>query len=81
VATIAPDPAAIAAAIVIADIVHELRRAKAAPIYRINRGKVAASHAAARAFGWLAPAPPAAQRLMLTEAGRRALDDAARVLG
>jgi hypothetical protein len=77
-AATAPDPATIAASI-IADIVHELRRAQIAPIYRIERGKVAASHAAARAFGWLALAPPASQRLALTEAGRRALDDAARM--
>jgi hypothetical protein len=76
-----PDPATIAAAIMIADIVHELRRAQAAPIYRIDRGKVAVSHAAARAFGWLAPASTDAQRLALTEAGRRALDDAGRVAG
>lgn len=85
---IIPDGPALAAAIVIADIVHELRRAHAGPIFRVYRGPVAAAHAGGIAFGWLAPqrvtytaqAPRIASvpLLALTEAGRAALSASGR---
>ncbi len=82
-----PDAAQIAVAIVIADIVHELRRARVRPIYRVHYGTVAAAHAAGVLFGWLAPAshpsspkaPTASAPLLaLTDSGRLALTQAER---
>jgi hypothetical protein len=67
-----PDAATIAVAIVIADIVHELRRASIKPIWRNHYGMTAAAHAGAVAFGWLAP-DRTPNLLALTDAGRAAL--------
>jgi len=73
-----PDAATIAVAIVIADIVHELRRARVKPIWRNHYGMTAAAHAGAMAFGWLAP-DRTPNLLALTDAGRAALAASGRV--
>lgn len=72
-APVPPDAAAIRLAVTIADIIHELRRIRGAPIYRVHRGAVAVSHSAAIAFGWLAPLKHSPSLLALTEAGSIAL--------
>ena len=73
----AADPAAIAADLVLDLVLHELRRALVAPIYRVYRGEIAPYHAAAVSFGWLAPpvvdTPASGYLLALTATGRQAL--------
>ncbi len=69
----APDAETIRLAVTIADIVHELRRTRGSPVYRVHRGAVATSHAAAIAFGWLAPLKHSPSLLALTAAGEIAL--------
>lgn len=68
-----PDAASVAFAIVIADIVHELRRAANGPICRATRGQVAASHNGAVVFGWMRPAAERRAFLELTQSGWRTL--------
>lgn len=72
------DPADIAATLVLADVLHEVRRAVARPIFRIHRGRIAPCQATALAFGWLIPVRADPRLLSPTEAGRAALADAAR---
>lgn len=76
----APAAAEIAVAVVIADIVHELRRARVSPVPRIKSGPAALSQQGAVTFGWLAPSPNE-RCLVLTPSGRQALADAGKLRG
>ena len=75
----APDAAKIAEAIRIADIVHELRRTRCAPVYQVHKGAVATCHAAAISFGWLAPLKHSPSLLKLTDVGLAALVASGRI--
>jgi hypothetical protein len=71
------DPAAEAVNLVLDKILHEVRRAASAPIWRIRLGSVGTAQQTAIWFGWLQPVEEDPRRLTVTPAGRRALHDTA----
>lgn len=73
-----PERADLASAVdlVLATIVHEVRRASRRPVFAVTGSEVATGQQAALAFGWLRPSPADRRLLSITHAGRAALRDA-----
>jgi hypothetical protein len=75
-AATSPHPADIAAVLVLADVLHEVRRAVRRPSFQIHSGAIASCQSAALTFGWLSPDPDEPRLLRPTDPGRRAIADA-----